>query len=154
VPGALTPVAMTGKYYFNYENEFLPPRDLGRSNAERLKGELVSDNMGICRFHRGWSEAMVPEIMGQLFQKKDAYLKSVALTAARINSRNSSVFWETERNIDFVHTALKRMQTVDSNKDAELARWVEGFEKDRKETALSFWYEVHKGMDESLREFQ
>jgi hypothetical protein len=27
------------------------------------------------------------------------------------------------------------------------------FEKDREETALTFWYEIHKGIAESLKEY-
>ena len=37
--------------------------------------------------------------------------------------------------------------------DAELAKWVEKFKVDKKEAALSFWYEIHKGIHESLKEF-
>jgi glyceraldehyde-3-phosphate dehydrogenase (ferredoxin) len=39
------------------------------------------------------------------------------------------------------------------NVDPELVKWVEYFEKDKQEAALSFWYEVHKGIQESLRDF-
>ena len=95
VPGVLSPMAMMGKYYIYYGNDFVPPRTLGRINAERFRGELIMDNMGLCRFHRLWAEEMLPEVIGELYDKKDAYLKSLSVTASRINSRNSSVFWES-----------------------------------------------------------
>ncbi|HAE22240.1 MAG TPA: aldehyde ferredoxin oxidoreductase, partial [Spirochaetaceae bacterium] len=38
-PGALAPMAIMGKYYMHYGPEFLPPRELGRACAERLKKE-------------------------------------------------------------------------------------------------------------------
>ncbi|MGD9278286.1 MAG: aldehyde ferredoxin oxidoreductase, partial [Desulfobacterales bacterium] len=71
----------------------------------------------------------------------------------RINGRNSSVFWESERNIDLIYTFLIRKQTVDGNNDPELAKWIGKFGSDKKESALNFWYEIHKGIHESLKEY-
>jgi glyceraldehyde-3-phosphate dehydrogenase (ferredoxin) len=152
-PGALSPMAIMGKYYMYYGKDFLPPRKLGRKNAERLQKELLVDNIGICRFHRQWAEEMIPEIVESLYGLKDKLLHRNTITAGRINSRNSSIFWESERSIDYVYTFLKRAQVVEENSDPELVKWVEFFEKDKQEAALSFWYEVHKGIQESLREF-
>ena len=100
-PGALAPMAIMGKYYMHYGPEFLPPRALGRACADRLKKELVMDNLGVCRFHRGWSEEMLPEIVEALYGRKEAFLAAIAVCASRINSRNASVYWESERNLDF-----------------------------------------------------
>jgi glyceraldehyde-3-phosphate dehydrogenase (ferredoxin) len=111
------------------------------------------DNLGLCRFHRGWAEEMLPEIVSKLFGMKDGFSACTDMTASRINSRNSSVFWESERNFDYVHSFLKRRRTVDNDGSPELASWIDAFEKDKKEAALNFWYEVHKGTHESLREF-
>ncbi|MCU0849341.1 MAG: aldehyde ferredoxin oxidoreductase [Spirochaetes bacterium] len=152
-PGVLSPMPIAGKYYMNYGAEFIPPRELGRKNAERLRKELVMDNLGLCRFHRGWAEEMLPEIVSKLFGMKDGFSACTDMTASRINSRNSSVFWESERNFDYVHSFLKRRRTVDNDGSPELASWIDAFEKDKKEAALNFWYEVHKGTHESLREF-
>jgi len=153
-PGALSPMAIMGKYYMHYGSEFVPPRELGRKNADRLRKELVMDNMGLCRFHRGWGEEMLPEIMGSLYGLKDEFLSNIAFTAARINSRNSSIYWESKRNVDFVHQFLKRKRDVDGNTDPALQTWIEFFDRDPGEAALSFWYEIHKGITESLREFK
>ncbi len=118
-----------------------------------MRKELILDNMGMCRFHRAWGEGMLPEIIGSLYGLKDEFLAGIGVTASRINSRNSSGSWESERSIDFVYTFLKRKQTVDGVTDAELARWIERFTADKREAALSFWYDMHKGVLESLKEF-
>lgn len=152
-PGALAPMPMMGKYYMFYGPEFFPPRTLGRISAERMVTELVIDNLGVCRFHRGWAEEMLPDIVGSVYGLKDEYLKAIAVTASRINSRNASVFWESERDVDFVASYLKRRRDVEGDKDPELARWVDAFERDRHEAALEWWYEMRKGIDESLRAF-
>ncbi|MBW2429036.1 MAG: aldehyde ferredoxin oxidoreductase [Deltaproteobacteria bacterium] len=152
-PGALSPMPIMGKYYMHYGNEFFPPRELGHRNAKRMLNELTLDNFGMCRFHRLWAEEMIPEIMESLYGIKEHLLENISMTASRINSRNSSIFWESERNIDFVHTFLKRQHTVEESNDTELMKWLDYFKRDKHEAALSFWYEVHKGILESLREF-
>ena len=152
-PGALSPMAIMGKYYMYYGKDFLPPRELGRKDAERMQKELIMDNLGLCRFHRLWAEEMIPDIVGSLYGLKNEFLENIAITASRINSRNASVYWESERALDFVSTFLKRKQTIEGNKDPELITWIERFEQDKNETGLAFWYEMHKGIQESLREF-
>lgn len=152
-PGALSPMPIMGKYYMYYGNEFMPPRKLGRINAQRFRDELILDNLGMCRFHRLWAEEMLPEVMGSLYGKKQEFLERIMATASRINSRNSSIFWESERNADFVSTFLKRHRDVEGDTDQELGAWIDRFEKDKTEAALDFWYEVHKGTHEVLREF-
>lgn len=152
VAGALSPMTIMGKYYMVYSNDFHTPRELGRKCAERLKKELILDNLGICRFHRGWAEELLPDVMGELYNRKDQFLHSVNVLASRLNSRNCPVFWESERNIDFVHTFLKRKRDVDKDPNPELVAWVEKFDSDKVEGAKEFWYEMLKGIDESLLE--
>ncbi len=152
-PGVLVPMAIMGKYYMHYGPEFLPPRALGRACAERFRRELVIDNAGVCRFHRAWAEELLPEIMGNLHGVKEQFTAAASVTASRINSRNASVYWESERDIDFVATFLRRQRDVEKNADPELQAWIDRFEKDGKEAGLDWWFEVRKGIDESLREF-
>jgi glyceraldehyde-3-phosphate dehydrogenase (ferredoxin) len=152
-PGALAPMAIMGKYYMFYGPEFFPPRTLGRICAERMKAELVMDNLGLCRFHRGWAEEMLPEIVQSLFGMKDEFLHLVEVAASRINSRNASVYWESERNLDFMLSFLTRRRDVEGDRDPALQHWIEAFEKDKQEAGLEWWYEMRKGIDESLRAF-
>lgn len=152
-PGVLSPMAIMGKYYMNYGKEFIPPRDLGRENAKRMLLELVMDNMGVCRFHRAWAEDMIPDILESLFGLKKQYLENVKLTASRLNSRNASVLWESERSIDFLFHFLKKKRDEDGIDDERLNEWISKFETNKKEAAISYWYEIHKGIQESLSEF-
>ena len=78
----------------------------------------------------------------------------MTITASRINSRNSSVFWEPERNTDLVYDVPEAARaTVGNVSRPELDEWIARFEKDQHEAALDFWYEMHKGAHESLLEF-
>ncbi|MGE5361720.1 MAG: aldehyde ferredoxin oxidoreductase C-terminal domain-containing protein, partial [Bacteroidales bacterium] len=152
-PGALAPMPIMGKYYMYYGSDFLPPRQLGRMNAERLVQELVMDNLGICRFHRGWAEEMGPDVVEAVYGKGKEFVEKLKITAGRINSRNASVCWESGRNADFVLEFLKRQRDVAGVQRPELTEWIARFEKDRREAGLDFWYEMHKGAHESLLEF-
>ncbi|RNC68279.1 MAG: aldehyde ferredoxin oxidoreductase [Desulfuromonadales bacterium] len=153
VAGALAPMAIMGKYYMIYSHDFVPPRTLGRMCADRMKKELILDNLGICRFHRGWAEEMLPDVLGSLYDCKERFLRSIDVLASRLHSRNSPIFWESERTIDYLHTFLKRKKEVDQAQDPRLGEWLEKFDQDRVEAAREFWYEMLKGIDESLREF-
>ena len=152
-PGVLAPMAIMGKYYMHYGAEFLPPRQLGRVSAERLRKELGMDDAGLCRFHRAWGEEMMAEAIGAVYGLKDRYLQAIAVTASRINSRNAAVYWESEKNIRFLRTFLTRRRDVEGDASPELAAWIAAFEADPGEAALSFWFEMRKGIDESLRDF-
>jgi len=153
VSGALVPMAIMGKYYMIYSYDFIPPRTLGRMCAERMKQELILDNLGVCRFHRGWAEELLPEVMDSLYNCRDRFLRAIDVLAARLNGRNSPIFWESERDIDFLHTFLKRKRDVENDGHPELSVWLEKFDGNRVEAARDFWYETLKGIDESLREF-
>ncbi len=151
-PGVLSPMPIMGKYYMHYGMEFLPPRELGRKNASRMIKELLMDNTGFCRFHRQWAEEMIPELVVSVFGIKEGFVDRVRDTAVRINSRNAAIFWESKRNIDFLETFLIRKKEIDGDTSSELAQWIDRFHKDRNEAAFEFWYEIRKGIDESLRE--
>ncbi len=153
VSGVLAPMSIMGKYYMIYSNDFIPPRTLGRMCAERLKKELILDNLGTCRFHRGWAEEMLPEVVDALYGSKERFLRGIDVLASRLNSRNSPIFWESQANIDYLHTFLKRKQEVDQEQDPRLEEWLEKFDRDQLEAAREFWYETLMGIDESLREF-
>ncbi|SHI79613.1 glyceraldehyde-3-phosphate ferredoxin oxidoreductase [Malonomonas rubra DSM 5091] len=152
VSGVLVPMAMMGKYYMIYSYDFIPPRTLGRMCAERMKKELLLDNLGTCRFHRGWAEEMLPEIVGSLYNKKERFLQLINVLAGRINSGNSPVFWESEANIDYLHSFLQRKRDVDDLQDPRLQEWLNAFAGNKFEAAREFWYQTLMGIDESLRE--
>jgi glyceraldehyde-3-phosphate dehydrogenase (ferredoxin) len=152
-PGALAPMPIMGKYYMYYGQDFLPPRELGRLNAERLVQELAMDTLGVCRFHRQWAEDMGPAIVQALYGKGDAFTAAVRATAMRLNSRNTSVFWEGDRTIDLVVAFLGRKRDAEGQARPELQAWLSRFEGNKREAALDFWYEMRKGTDEALLEF-
>ncbi|MCX7954362.1 MAG: hypothetical protein N3A01_04125 [Bacteroidales bacterium] len=148
--GVLSPMPIMGKYYMNYSREFIEPRKLGRENVKRFINELYMDNMGFCRFHRNWAEEMIPEFVGKIYNKKYEYKECIKNIANWINSRNASVFWESERNIDFVSCFIQK-KFNEGNINSDLEYWYNKFKEDKNKAAFDFWYEIHKGIHESLK---
>ncbi|MDD2804599.1 MAG: aldehyde ferredoxin oxidoreductase N-terminal domain-containing protein [Elusimicrobiales bacterium] len=148
--GALSPMAIMGKYYMYYGFDFVEPRELGRLNANRMIQELVIDDLGICRFHRGWAEEMAPEIIEKLWGDSARFLDVIKATAGRINSRNVAVFWESERNMDYLLGFLKRKRDTEGDKNPALDKWIKAFDADKRGAALDFWFEIRKGISETL----
>lgn len=151
-PGVMSPMPAMGRYYMHYAPQYLAPRLLGKFNVDRMKAELMLDNLGICRFHRAWAEEMLPEIVKELFDKDHNLPLNAHITSRRINCRNASVFWESERSIDFVYQYLLRQKCVMKIEDESLDKWIIRFTEDKDQAALDYWYEIRKGIDESLGE--
>lgn len=151
-PGVMSPMPIMGKYYMNYGKDFFEPRKLGNENATRMIKELLVDNLGICRFHRQWAEEMIPDIMGKLYGMKYDYQDVTKRTAQWINTRNSSQFWESERNFDLIDTFLIKKKS-EGNQSESLDKWVTKFKNNKHDAAFDFWYDIHKGVNETLGEY-
>ena len=126
---------------------------MAEKNAQRMIKELELDNLGFCRFHRAWAEEMIPEIMDKIFECRAGFIRSIELTASRITSRNAAVFWESDRTIDIVHTFLKNKTENEGIQNHDLNQWLEAFDRDKRAAAYEYWYEMHKGIHETLKEF-
>jgi glyceraldehyde-3-phosphate dehydrogenase (ferredoxin) len=150
-PGVLAPMAVMGRYYMYYGYDFTPPRSLGNLCAGLMRDELLLDNLGFCRFHRAWAQEMIPTIIESLYGLKDRLLQEVTTTVHRINSRNAANYWESERCVDYVHTFLTRKRDVEKEDRPELHDWIARFDSHKQDAAIAFWYEIHRGVMESLR---
>ena len=151
-PGVLSPMPIMGKYYMNYGKDFFEPKKLGVENATRMIKEIMLDNLGICRFHRQWAEEMIPDIMGKLYGKKYEFQDIAKSTSQWINTRNSSQFWESERNFDLIKSFIDK-KVQDGGTAPELLKWSERFNDNKRSAAYDFWYDIHKGVHETLRDF-
>lgn len=150
-PGMFAPMPMMGKYFSYYENKFLPPRKLGRKNAERFVYELYSENSGACRFHRKWVEDIIDEITLSHFDLHFDFWGSNFQLARAIHAQGSpaGVFWESERVVDLIHGFLEKWER-DGLKEAELLEWLARFRADKWAAARDFWTAMYEGMAEAF----
>jgi glyceraldehyde-3-phosphate dehydrogenase (ferredoxin) len=149
VPGMFSPMPILGKYFEYYGDDFVPPRELGRMNADRMAAELTLDNLGFCRFHREWAEDLVPTVFRE-FWGVDVDLRAHhRALARRLNAHNPSAFLESGRVVALLHGFFRRKQEEGVVRP-ELATWLARFDADPREAARDFWYETRKGVDEAL----
>jgi glyceraldehyde-3-phosphate dehydrogenase (ferredoxin) len=148
VPGMMGPMPLMGKYYVYYGVDFVPPFELGRKNVERMTYELFSDNTGICRFHRKWSETITDEILCAHYGLDVNYKNHQFELAREIAGRELSkcVVWESERVADMLLGFLEQWQR-DGLKNPELQSWLDRFHVDKKEAAAAWWNEVKRGIE-------
>jgi glyceraldehyde-3-phosphate dehydrogenase (ferredoxin) len=151
VPGMFAPMPILGRYYLDYAHEYKPPFELGKSCAQRMGRELMLDNYGMCRFHRGWAETLLPQIVDRFQQEKvdvDAHHRRLA---AAINQENRTLFWQTERVVDMVASYLFKAQR-DQPKDPSLDGWADKFHKDKWAAGREYWQLMKDGLTAGLAE--
>ena len=150
-PGMFAPMPLMGKYFSYYENKFLPPRQLGRKNAERFVYELYSENSGSCRFHRKWVEDIIDEIILTHFDLDFDYWRDQFMLAKGIHDHQSArgVMWESERVVDIIHGFLEKWER-NGLREPELLAWLEKFRADKWQAAREFWQEMYDGMSEAF----
>jgi glyceraldehyde-3-phosphate dehydrogenase (ferredoxin) len=151
VAGMFAPMPILGRYYLDYGYEWKPPRELGRASAKRMACELMMDNYGMCRFHRGWAEGLLPEIIDRFQHEKVDHLEHHLQLARELNAFNETQPWETQRTRDVVHQYLRKIQR-DGLKNPELDAWVARWDADPLAAANAYWHELRDGLEEGLRQ--
>ena len=149
VPGMFAPQSVMGKYYVYYGDDYLPPRELGTRCAERMAAELTTDNAGMCRFHRGWSETLWPEIVGQHYGIEVDYRARHNALARRIHEGGKPVYWESGRVGEIVHRHLVEVRPHNPD-SADLDGWLSRFGEDEAKAARAYWDELLKGIREGM----
>lgn len=126
VPGMGSPMPIMGKYYVFYGNNVLPPEEVGRRNVERMVYELISDNVGMCRFHRQWTEPLANVLARDHFGLEVDFKRHHYELACQINTREGakSVPWETRRVIDMFANYL-RWVVEDGKRLEDIGDWID-----------------------------
>ena len=145
-PGMYSPMPLMGKYCTSYGIGYLPPREIGKRNVERMIMELYSDNGGLCRFHRKWIEKVYPLLVNTLYDENIDFYAHHRKLAQLINLNNKPIFWETERLFDLIRGYLKRYA---DDPDARL--WLKKFEENKLEAAKEYWNELYAGQNEGFK---
>jgi glyceraldehyde-3-phosphate dehydrogenase (ferredoxin) len=154
VPGMLSPMPMMGKYFVHYGVEFMPPEALGRKNVERMTYELFSENSGICRFHRKWSETITDEILRAHYEGMDVNYKDHQFQLAReIYEREAPKieYWESERVFDMIMGYLVQWES-DGLRTPELVEWLGRFRDDKQSAAKAYWKAVYNGIRSAFKD--
>ncbi|MBU1975004.1 MAG: hypothetical protein KKG59_01220 [Nanoarchaeota archaeon] len=154
VPGFWAPIHITGKFFTYYQKDFREPADLGEQCAERSILEMYSENTGICRFHRGWSEKLVPKLINEAYGINIDYYKHCRDLLKKIMEYNDKagnlpVVWETFKTVEIIRGYLKAISLVGEPSKANL-EWIEKFDSDAWKAAEEYWSEMKVGIAKHL----
>lgn len=144
-PGLVAPLYLLGKYWTVYSGVFTEPEDFATKCVERATYEIMIENAGFCRFHRGWAEKTLPKLFELLGVREP--LKR-ALETYRLIAKYQKLAgaipqpWDSERLVDFMATAAKEYGNV---------KWSEAFERDKQGAALEWWSRFSKKVEEILQ---
>jgi glyceraldehyde-3-phosphate dehydrogenase (ferredoxin) len=157
VPGVFVPIPIQGKYLTDYCINSLPPRELGRSCAERAIREMYSEEMGICRFHRCWTEPTVETLLRRgrgidlsLYEHCRTLLQKIMDYDLKANQY--PVFWETKKTKNILHRYLLEIKKKMPSEAERLDPWVKKFDENREQAAREYWEETRKGYVEQIRD--
>ena len=142
-PGLVAPLYVLGKYWTVYSGLFVEPEEFAVRCYERALFELMIENAGFCRFHRGWAEQLLPKLYEGVFGIKEPLKR--AAEVYRLIARYQELAgamphpWDSTRIIDFVTSASREYGN---------SKWAEAFEKSKQETAIEWWSRFYKKFKE------
>ncbi len=151
VPGMGAPMPIMGKYYVYYGTDFLPPEDLGRRCVERMVHEMINDNCGECRFHRGWSEALLPVIINEHFGLQVDFRDHHFRLAQEIFEHQGHLArpWQTLRMAQMLKGYLDNFAPQSISTEGEVS--LPSFDEDDPVgSARSFWAMLRHGVERAF----
>jgi len=151
VPGMGSPMPMMGKYYVYYGNDFVAPEALGRKNVERMVYELSTDNYGVCRFHRNWSETITDEILKAHYGLDIDFKAHHYKLAQEINALegNKTTPWETRRMADLFEGYLDYW--VDMGlQEPDFLEYAELLKTDKQAAMNKYWQAIVDGQQSAF----
>jgi len=145
-PGNIAPLPIVGKYLTYYHGIFLEPEDLASLALNRAVKELYSEEGGLCRFHRGWVEKILPKLYYEAYGLEvdfDIHGKKLLQKIVEYDKKAGykPVFWESMKTIDYLTLAAKEY-------GAE--QWYEKLKREGTEAAKEFWLRFLRKEEEIL----
>ncbi len=155
MPGFYVPLPIQGKFFTHYSQDFMTPRELGRKSAERTIYEMFSENTGICRFHRGWTENLLPRLLEIRFKRKIDYFQHCKTLMQKIldydkKSMSTPVIWESKRTKDILRKYIEECVNVFGGND-ESEEWNQKMKLFPDKAIEEYWNELLKGINEILK---
>lgn len=133
--GNYIPYPVQGRYWTFYQfGVFLEPEELAQKSLESAVWEFWYDNIGWCRFHRGWLNPLLKtlfmEAYGENFNIEEHSRKQLRkLINYAKKAGYEPVFWDSMRVIDLIARGSEEFGNEN---------WAEKFRKDKVGTAKEY----------------
>ena len=145
--GNYIPLPIQGRYWTFYQfGVFLEPEELASRIIASALWEFWYDNVGWCRFHRGWMKpvlrALFMEAYGISIDMEEHARKQIKrLIEYATKAGYTPVFWDSMRVIDLVSAGSEEFGNE---------RWAEKFKADKVGTAKEYLEKVLEAYSEAL----
>lgn len=154
VPGFMVPVPVQGKFLTYYGADFVPPCQLGMKAGSRMIAELGLDNLGICRFHRAWSEKAEAELfkaaLGHAVDYR-AYMVRMIHKLIDYNRKCGAVPQplESRRSKEVLASFFRKTRELYGSNE-ELDTLISKFDRSLDSGAYLWWTEALRGVERVL----
>jgi glyceraldehyde-3-phosphate dehydrogenase (ferredoxin) len=146
-PGLVAPLYILGKYWTFYSGIFIEPEDFAIKCFERAVYELLIENAGFCRFHRGWAEKLLPILMERFFniEKPLDRAKNIYKLIVKYQKLAGAypTPWDSSRIIDFMAKAAEEYGNT---------RWTKLFKENAEKAAMEWWNRFYNMLEKLLKE--
>jgi len=133
-PGLVAPLYILGKYWTVYSGVFAEPEDFASKCLERAIYELLVENAGFCRFHRGWIEKILPKLMKELYGIENPLERAKNIYRLMAKYQKSAgaypAPWDSKRLIDFMAKAAEEYGNT---------TWAKLFKENPEKAASEWW---------------
>lgn len=144
-PGLIAPLYINGKYWTIYSGLFTEPEDFAVKSLERAVYELLVENTGFCRFHRGWAEKIIPILLERIYGFRDPLKRAreIYKLIAKYQKLSGAYpqIWDSRRILDFMAKAAEEYGNT---------KWIEIFKRDGEYALSEWWSRFYRKLEELL----
>lgn len=150
-PGLFAPIPLPHLSKTYYKMDIWDPVELGKGIAKRYVTELGIDELGICRFHRGWAEKVGGDLMMEVSGiDLEDHARGLGRRILDYNKKAGAqpVFWESRRVKDIIYNYLIDFNSISPNK--ELGNWVHRFGNSLNVNARKYWSKIRDSFEAAV----
>jgi cell shape-determining protein MreC len=117
---------------------------------------MYSEEIGICRFHRCWSERTVQTLLRRgrgIHLNLDAHCKGLLQKIIEYDRKANQypVFWETKKTKNAIRAYISEVSKKLPAECEQLDRWNKKFNEDPERAAKEYWEEARTGYEEVIK---
>ncbi|MBR9681695.1 MAG: glyceraldehyde-3-phosphate:ferredoxin oxidoreductase [Candidatus Altiarchaeota archaeon] len=136
--GNFVPLPLQGRYWTYYKFAvWFEPEDLAERSFQRAVAEAELDNLGVCRFHRGWFEPALDKMLK--YRKLKSNGEKMIKDIMKYNQRAGAAptFWDTQRTKDIIKLGAR---------DFGAEEWANKFEQGGDAALMEYWHRFEEAL--------
>ncbi len=136
--GNYVPLPLQGRYWTYYKFAvWFEPEDLAERAFKRAVAEATLDNLGICRFHRGWFEPAMDSMLEYRKLKLDGEKMVEGIMDYNRKAGAEPTFWDTQRTKDIITVGAREFGAEE---------WTAKFKQDGDMALMEYWHRFEEAL--------